>query len=56
MTMNLKPLEPLKLIPEPLVIETEGDSAWLCWDAAVRELDKNTPDGRAMALALMEIA
>ncbi len=36
---------------EPLVIETEGESAWAAWDAVVREQDRNTPDGRAARLA-----
>jgi len=35
----------------PLVIELDGDPAWLAWDCAVREQEANTPDGRAMALA-----
>jgi hypothetical protein len=37
------------------VIESDGDSAWMAWDASVRDHDAKTEDGKAMALALMEI-
>ncbi len=32
-------LEPLKFLLEPVVIETDGESAWLAWDSAVRDFD-----------------
>lgn len=37
-------------LPAPKAIETEGRAAWACWDGAQHELDRNTPDGRALAL------
>lgn len=40
-------------LPEPLVIETDGDSAWLAWDSAVRDNEANTAEGRALALMEM---
>lgn len=46
------PLIPFKLIDEePIVIENDGDSAWSAWDSAVRQLEANTAEGRAMRLA-----
>lgn len=39
-TLNV--YEPMPLTPLPLVIETDGESAWLAWDCAVRELDDDT--------------
>ena len=35
----------------PVVIELDGEPAWIAWDYAVRTLEANTPDGRAKALA-----
>ena len=35
----------------PVVIELDGEPAWIAWDYAVRMLEANTPDGRAKALA-----
>lgn len=34
-------------LPVPMVVETEGEPAWQAWDHAVRQLDRNTPEGRA---------
>lgn len=51
--VNQADLPPLKFIPEPVVIETDGDSAWAAWDAAVREQD--SPSDRA-AMRLAEVA
>lgn len=42
-------------LPEPIVIYTEGEPAWLPYDAAQRSLDPQE-DKRALALALMEVA
>jgi hypothetical protein len=51
----MKQLPPLILVEQPdAVIELDADCGWLAWDSAVRELDKNTPDGRARDLALMD--
>ena len=49
--MNRLALLPLDVPADPVVIETEGEPAWRAWDAAQRELDHKTQDGRAMALA-----
>lgn len=51
MGATLAPI-PYKLIEdEPVVVETEGESAWAAWDESVRKLDRLTPEGRAQALA-----
>lgn len=46
-----KSVPPLEWDGLPLVIETDGESAWAALDYAVEQLDANTPEGRAMALA-----
>jgi hypothetical protein len=38
-------------VPQPEVIEDASDSAWALWDASLRQLEANTPEGRAHRLA-----
>lgn len=40
------PLPPLlfNALPEPIVIETEGDSAWVAWDHAIAAQDITQKD------------
>ncbi len=47
-TQDLPPIG--GFIPLPIVIETEGDSAWAAWDDSVRELD-NPADIAAQRLS-----
>jgi hypothetical protein len=53
MSPDLRPIPwvPVSLVPQPEVIEDASDSAWALWDASLRQLEANTPEGRAMRLA-----
>lgn len=44
------PWVPVPLLPQPLVIELDPESGWIAWDAAVRDLEADTPEARAHRL------
>ena len=49
--LGMIPWARVPVTPLPVVIELEGEPAWIAWDYAVKTQDANTPDGRAKALA-----